>query len=221
MRRSATTTKLFPKAKLRVDVGANGDRAHRKGRKRMRRVRRNVLRPLAQKYAPSRDIKHLVTAGHPLSPTASKHSRMSSTRPNIAAVAYPPRQEVPSATNSQVILLIDTNVAFTANDHERIKRAVESGLPLPYIYRKRSIFGETNVLSSSFPAKRASKNRQGTRHFNSRRRRMHKGKQQGHRVKVRIRYTPETVPGVYFGGTAEPAAFCELFCPSHVFHNRK
>ena len=123
MRRSATTTKLFPKAKPRVDVGANGDRARRKGRKRMRRVRSNVLRPLAQKYAPSRDIKHLVTAGHPLSPTASKHSRMSSTRSNSAVVAHPPRQEVPSATNSQVILLIDTNVSF----HRKRSRAYKAG----------------------------------------------------------------------------------------------
>ena len=142
---------------------------------------------------------------------------------NGVAVAHPPRQAIPLATNSQVVLLIDTNVAFTANDHERIKRAIESALPLPYIYRKRSIFGETNALSSSFPAKRSSKNRQGTFHYNSRQRRKRQvaSERHGHRVKVRLRYTPETVPGVYFGGTAEPAAFCELFFSSHVFHDRK
>ena len=222
LRRSATTTKLFPKTKPRVDVGTNGDHASRKGRKRMRRVRSNLLRPLAQKHAPSRDVKHLVTSGHPLSNKALKHSAVSSTQSH-RSLAHPPRQGIPLAPNSQVVLLIDTNVAFTANDHERIKRAIESGLPLPYIYRKRSIFGETNALSSSFPAKRSSKNRQGTFHYNSwqRRRRQVASKHQGHRVKVRLRYTPETVPGVHFGGTAEPAAFYELFCSSHVFQNRK
>ena len=152
LRRSATTTKLFPKTKPRVDVGTNGDHASRKGRKRMRRVRSNLLRPLARKYAPSRDVKHLVTSGHPLPKKALKHSALPSTKPNGVAVAHLPRQAIPLATNSQVVLLIDTKVAFTANDHERIKRAIESALPLPYIYRKRSIFGETNALSSSFPA---------------------------------------------------------------------
>ena len=74
-----------------------------------------------------------------------------------------------------------------------------------------------------FQQKKSSKNRQGTFHYNSRQRRKRQvaSERQGHRVKVRLRYTPETVPGVHFGGTAEPAAFCELFCPSHVFHDRK
>ena len=32
-----------------------------------------------------------------------------------------------------------------------------------------------------------------------------------HRVKVRLRYKPETVPGVYFGGTNDAAAFCGYY----------
>ena len=58
-----------------------------------------------------------------------------------------------SIGSKHIILLIDTNGNFTANHHEQIKRAIESGLPLPFIYEKRPIFGNTNDFSSSFPTK--------------------------------------------------------------------
>ena len=223
--------KLNPKSK-----GAkckDGNKRNKLRRKRMRR--KKTLQPLILQHSPSRDIKHFLS-GSPISKrnntTSSSlllpQARSSTSQKKMHKIQ---RHITSRETNkyhsigfNHIILLIDTNVNFTANQHEQIKRTIESGLPLPFIYKKRSIFGNTNVLSSSFPTK-TSRNihnyyRADLRH-KKQKSRQNSQRVHGNRVKVRLRYKPDTVPGHFFGGTNDEAAFCELLCPSTILNNRE
>ncbi len=228
-------------------------------RRKQRTKQMKILQPLTLQHSPSREIKHFVT-GSPMTP--HKSISMPTINSKSTKKILRKRQKKKKNNNNNnnkdhhstfykkknrksrnndinkhhIILLIDTNVNFTANQNEQIKRTMESSLPLPYIYQQRSIFGNTKVLSSSFPAKTSfenignrksrtfremekynnSNNNNNNNNINHKNNRHRIQTTNNHRVKVRLRYKPETVPGVYFGGTNDAAAFCELLCPSDV-----
>ncbi len=156
-------------------------------RRAIRRTRSDTssLKPLSLKHTTTeRDIQHINFG-------KTKQQKKKLTR----------KKRVDDRHNKiSVLLLIETNVLFSTQQQENLKREFMCSFPLPCIYQKRSMLAQ--------PVRKRKTHSRSTSSF------MANGEKGSRRLKVRLKYSKD-VPGPYFGGTKDPAAFCELI----VKHN--